>query len=90
MEMRSTRSWVFRDFTSDNAMMAHYVRQQMKSYIGYRQLHGTHIATAYNLEFDLAANAQGFPHYVFQHLAQAIEGLLQLEDQMWRSRSLTA
>ena len=70
-------------------MMAHYVRLHMKSYIAYCQLNGTRTATAYNLEFDLAANAQGFPHYVFQLLAQAIDGLLQLEDRMGRSRSLS-
>ena len=43
----------------DNAMLTSDVWPQMKSSIAYCQLPGIHIATAYNLEFDLAANASG-------------------------------
>ena len=41
----------------DNAMMTSDVWPQMKSCIAYCQLPGIQLATVYNLEFDLVANA---------------------------------
>ena len=58
MEMHSTGSWVFLDSSKgqrhDDALCK---AADYNSCITYCQLYGTNMATAYNLEFNLAANA---------------------------------